>query len=164
MLNTLKDFFTLEMIYHFTNIGVIPMWILLAFLPGWNGTKVLINSILVPLILSLTYFYVLYIYINTSEGIFSNILDKGKIFELYMGIDQLKKIFSDKNVLLLFWIHFLTANLILGAWIATDAAKNKALQFIVLVPLVLTYSAGPLGLGVYLILRLLAAQKFKLFD
>ena len=164
MLNTLKDFFTLEMIYHFTNIGVIPMWILLAFLPSWNGTKVLINSILVPLILSLTYFYVLYIYINTSEGIFSNILDKGKIFELYMGIDQLKKIFSDKNVLLLFWIHFLTANLILGAWIATDAAKNKALQFIVLVPLVLTYFAGPLGLGVYLILRLLAAQKFKLFD
>jgi len=164
MLNTLKDFFTLEMIYHFTNIGVIPMWFLLAFLPGWNGTKVLINSILVPLILSLTYFYVLYIYINTSEGIFSNILNKGKIFELYMGIDQLKKIFSDKNVLLLFWIHFLTANLILGAWIATDAAKNKALQFIVLIPLVLTYFAGPLGLGVYLILRLLAAQKFKLFD
>jgi hypothetical protein len=140
------------------------MWILLAFLPGWNGTKVLINSILVPLILGLTYFYVLYIYINTSEGIFSNILHKGKIFELYMGIDQLKKIFSDKNVLLLFWIHFLTANLILGAWIATDAARNKALQFIVLVPLVLTYFAGPLGLGVYLILRLLAAQKFKLFD
>jgi hypothetical protein len=164
MLNTLKDFFTLEMIYHFTNIGVIPMWVLLAFLPGWNGTKVLINSILVPLILGLTYFYVLYIYINTSEGIFSNILDKGKIFELYMGIDQLKKIFSDKNVLLLFWIHFSTANLMLGAWIATDAAKNKALQFIVLVPLVLTYFAGPLGLGVYLILRLLAAQKFKLFD
>ena len=164
MLNTLKDFFTLEMIYHFINIGVIPMWILLAFLPGWNGTKILINSILVPLILGLTYFYVLYIYINTSEGIFSNILDKGKIFELYMGIDQLKKIFSDKNVLLLFSIHFLTANLILGAWIATDAAKNKALQFIVLVPLVLTYFAGPLGLGGYLILRLLAAQKFKLFD
>jgi hypothetical protein len=164
MVNTLKDFFTLEMIYHFTNIGVIPMWILLAFLPSWNGTKVLINSILVPLILGLTYFYVLYIYINTSEGIFSNILDKGKIFELYLGIEQLKKIFSDKNVLLLFWIHFLTANLILGAWIATDAAKNKALQFIVLVPLVLTYFAGPLGLGVYLILRLLAAQKFKLFD
>ena len=44
MLNTLKDFFTLEMIYHFTNIGVIPLWILLAFLPGWSGTKVLINS------------------------------------------------------------------------------------------------------------------------
>ena len=164
MLNTLKDFFTLEMIYHFTNIGVIPLWILLAFLPGWSGTKVLINSILAPLILGLTYFYVFYIYINTSEGIFSNILDKGKIFELYLGIDQLKIIFGDKNVLLLFWIHFLTANLILGAWIATDAAKNKALQFIVLVPLVLTYFAGPIGLGVYLILRLLAAQKFKLFD
>jgi apolipoprotein N-acyltransferase len=81
-----------------------------------------------------------------------------------MGIDKLKKIFNDKNVLLLFWIHFLTVNLILGAWIATDAAKNKALQFIVLVPLVLTYFAGPFGLGIYLILRLLAAQKFKLFD
>jgi hypothetical protein len=164
MLNTLKDFFTIEMIYHFINIGIIPMWLLLVFLPGWNGTKVLLNSILIPLILGLTYFYVLYIYINTPEGIFSNILDKVRIFELYMGIDQLKKIFSDKNVLLLFWIHFLTANLIMGVWIATDAVKNKALQFIVLVPLVLTYFAGPLGLGVYLILRLLAVQKFKLFD
>jgi hypothetical protein len=164
MLSTLKDFFTLEMIYHFTNIGVIPLWILLAFLPGWNGTKFLVNSILVPLILGLTYFYVFYIYINTSEGIFSNILDKGKTFELYMGIDQLKKVLSDKNVLLLFWIHFLTTNLVLGAWIATDAAKNKALQYIVLLPLVLTYFVGPVGLGVYLILRLLAAQKLKLFD
>jgi hypothetical protein len=52
----------------------------------------------------------------------------------------------------------------LGVWIATDAAKNKALQFIVLVPLVLTYFLGPIGLGLYLILRLLAAQKLKLFD
>ena len=164
MLNTLKDFFTLEMIYHFANIGVIPLWILLAFLPSWNGTKVLVNSILVPLILSLTYFYVFYIYVNTSDGIFSNILDKGKTFELYMGIDQLKKVLSDKNVLLLFWIHFLTANLMVGTWIAADAAKNKALQFIVLVPLILTYFLGPIGLGVYLLLRLLAAQKLKLFD
>ena len=164
MLNTLKDFFTLEMIYHFTNIGVIPLWILLAFLPSWSGTKVLVNSILVPLILSLTYFYVFYIYVNTSDGIFSNILDKGKTFELYMRIDQLKKVLSDKNVLLLFWIHFLTANLMLGAWIAADAAKNKALQFIVLVPLIFTYFLGPIGLGIYLLLRLLAAQKLKLFD
>ena len=129
-----------------------------------KSAKQSINSILVPLILGFTYFYVFYIYINTSEGIFSNILDKGKTFELYMGIDQLKKVLSDKNVLLLFWIHFLTANLVLGAWIATDAAKNKALQYIVLIPLVLTYFVGPIGLGVYLILRLLAAQKLKLFD
>jgi hypothetical protein len=164
MLNTLKDFFTLEMIYHFANIGVIPLWILLAFLPSWNGTKVLVNSILVPLILGLTYFYVFYVYVNTSEGIFSNILDKGKTFELYMGIEQLKKVLSDKNVLLLFWIHFLTANLMLGAWIAADAAKNKALQFIVLVPLIFTYFLGPIGLAIYLLLRLLAAQKLKLFD
>jgi apolipoprotein N-acyltransferase len=81
-----------------------------------------------------------------------------------MGIDQLKKVLSDKNVLLLFWIHFLTANLMLGAWIAADAAKNKALQFIVLVPLIFTYFLGPIGLGIYLLLRLLAAQKLKLFD
>ncbi|MBT4699283.1 MAG: DUF4281 domain-containing protein, partial [Alphaproteobacteria bacterium] len=27
-----------------------------------------------------------------------------------------------------------------------------------------TYFVGPIGLGVYLILRLLAAQKLKLFD
>jgi hypothetical protein len=52
----------------------------------------------------------------------------------------------------------------IGAWIANDASKNKALQFIVILPLVLTYFLGPIGLGIYLILRILAAQKLKLFE
>jgi len=164
MLNSIKDFFTLDMIYQFANIGVIPFWLMLILLPTWNGTKVLVNSIFVPLILGSLYFYVVYVYLNTSEGSFSNILNKLKTFELYKGLDSLKKVLSDKNILLIFWIHFLTINLMIGAWIANDASKNKALQFIVIVPLVLTYFLGPMGLGVYLILRILAAQKLKLFD
>ena len=31
MLETIKDFFTLEMIYQFANIGVIPLWLLIIF-------------------------------------------------------------------------------------------------------------------------------------
>jgi len=164
MLNSIKDFFTLDMIYQFANIGVIPFWLMLVLLPSWNGTKVLVNSVFAPLILGSLYFYVVYVYFNTSEGFFSNALDKFKTFELYKGLDSLKKILADKNILLIFWIHFLTINLIIGTWIANDASKNKALQFIVIIPLVLTYFLGPIGLGVYLILRILAAQKLKLFD
>jgi len=164
MLNSIKDFFTLDMIYQFANIGVIPFWLMLVLLPSWNGTKVLVNSVIAPLILGSLYFYVVYIYLNTSEGLFSNALDKFKTFELYKGLESLKRIFADKNILLIFWIHFLTINLMIGAWIANDASKNKALQFIVVLPLILTYFLGPIGLGVYLILRILAAQKLKLFE
>jgi len=164
MLNSIKDFFTLDVIYQFANIGVIPFWLMLVLLPSWNGTKILVNSVIAPLILGSLYLYVVYIYLNTSEGLFSNALDKIKTFELYKGLESLKKILADKNILLIFWIHFLTINLMIGAWIANDASKSKALQFIVIIPLVLTYFLGPIGLCVYLILRILAAQKLKLFD
>jgi Domain of unknown function (DUF4281) len=175
MLNTLKDFFTLDMIYMFVNVGVIPCWLMLIFLPGWNGTKTLVNSVVIPLILGLAYTYVLYVYLNNSgitalksSGItatlFSSTANKLRTFELYQGIDFLKSLLADKNILLLFWIHFLTMNLLIGTWISADASKNKALQYIAWLPLILSYFVGPLGFGVYLILRILAAQKLKLFD
>jgi hypothetical protein len=65
---------------------------------------------------------------------------------------------------LIFWIHFLTLSLFLGVWIANDAIKNNIHKFIVFFPLILTYFTGPVGLFLYLFLRLLISQKFKLHD
>ena len=85
-------------------------------------------------------------------------------FQLYLGLDHLMSLMDNTLFVLIFWIHFLTISLFLGIWIANDAIKNNLHKLIVLFPLILTYFSGPVGLFLYLFLRLLIVQKFRLHD
>ena len=57
MIELIKDFFTLEMIYQIVNIGVIPFWLLIIFVPKSKITQGLVNNLFIPFILALTYGY-----------------------------------------------------------------------------------------------------------
>lgn len=167
MLETIKDFFTLEMIYHFANIGVIPLWLLIILAPKSKVTQGLINNLFIPFVMAMTYGYLAIEQIYPSDAsseMQHNPLDVLKNFQLYLGLDQLMSLFDNTLFVLIFWIHFLTISLFLGAWIANDAIKHNLNKFIVLFPLILTYFSGPIGLFLYLFLRLLIVQKFKMYD
>jgi hypothetical protein len=91
----------------------------------------------------------------------------GKIlnnFRLYLGIDQLSSLISNKLFLLTFWIHFLTISIFTGTWIAKDAIRNGIHKYVVALPLILTYLTGPLGLFLYLFLRLIIIQRTRIHD
>jgi len=168
MLETIKDFFSLEMIYQFANIGVIPLWLLIIFAPNSKITNGLINNLFIPFILALTYGYLVYEQMNPS-GTFTSILKQDSHplldnFKLYLGLNYLMSLMDNTLFVLIFWIHFLTLSLFLGTWIAQDAIKLNIHKYIVIFPLTLTYFTGPVGLFLYLFLRLLIAQRFKLFD
>ena len=179
MLETIKDFFTLEMIYQFANIGVIPLWLLIIFFPSSKITQGLVNNLFIPFVLALTYGYLAFEQIYPS-GTFENIINKDPTgvlnglkqdpldvlnnFKLYLGLDQLMSLMDNTLFVLIFWIHFLTISLFLGVWIANDAIKHNIHKLIVIFPLVLTYFSGPVGLFLYLFLRLLIAQKLKMHD
>lgn len=178
MFETIKDFFTLEMIYHFANIGVIPFWLLIIIVPHSKITQGLVNNLVIPLILALTYFYLAIEQIfptgafetmikKDPTGVLQNLKEDPHILEnftLYLGIDNLMSLFDSTLFVLIFWIHFLTLSLFLGVWIANDAIKNNIHKYIVAFPLTLTYFTGPIGLFLYLFLRLLIAQKLRLHD
>jgi hypothetical protein len=164
-METIKDFFTLDTIYMVTNIGVIPLWIMLLLFPNSKFTSIVINSIALPIILAATYGYLLYqeFYI---DGLFAadastKIMDN---FALYGSLDQLSNLMSNKTFLLTFWIHFLTISIFTGTWIAKDAARNGIHKYVVMLPLILTYFTGPLGLFLYLFLRLIIIQKIKIHE
>jgi len=179
MLETIKDFFTLEMIYHFANIGVIPLWLLIVFAPQSRITQGLVNNLFIPFVMAITYGYLVFEQMYPS-GAFNNILNKDPTgvlnglkqnpmdilnnFQLYLGLDHLMSLMDNTLFVLIFWIHFLTISLFLGIWIANDAIKNNLHKLIVLFPLILTYFSGPVGLFLYLFLRLLIVQKFRLHD
>ena len=168
MLETIKDFFTLEMIYQFANIGVIPLWLLIIFFPSSKITQGLVNNLFIPFILALTYGYLAFEQIYPS-GTFENLIKKDPLdvlnnFRLYLGLDELMSLMDNTLFVLIFWIHFLTLSLFLGVWIANDAIRLNIHKYIAIFPLILTYFSGPVGLFLYLFLRLLIAQKLKLYE
>ena len=113
MINNFEEYLTLENIFLFSNWGVIPFWLLLLFSPNSTLTRFFVHSVIIPLILGIAYIFVVYqIYLN------DNFLDG---FGLYLGIENLYAIFSDENFLLIFWLHFLSISLFVGAWIARDS-------------------------------------------
>ena len=67
MIESIKDFFTLEMIYQVANIGVIPLWLLIIFVPKSKITQILVNNLFIPFIMGFTYLYLALEQISPSD-------------------------------------------------------------------------------------------------
>lgn len=153
MIETLTLNLTNENIYMFANFGVIPFWLLLIFLPTVRLTKILVQSVIAPLLLGISYAFLSYkIYL---EG---NIFDG---FQLYQGLDGLYTVFSNETFLLIFWLHFLSLSLFIGSWIARDSERHMIPQIFSAISLAITYFTGPIGLIFYWILRIFFARKIN---
>ena len=164
-METIKDFFTLEVIYLIANYGVIPFWLMLVFIPSGKFTSAIINTIFLPTVLAATYGYLIYIEFYAGGILPGSVTDKALAnLQLYVGLDSLASLFGNKTFLLTFWIHFLTLSLFVGTWIAKDALRQGIHKYVVLFPLILTYFTGPLGLFLYLFLRMIIVQKITLHD
>ena len=151
------DNLTFENIYMWANLGLIPFWLMLIIIPNSKFTQILINSVILPLILSLTYVYVIYQAILLDEPLFD-------IFKLYLSLDNLYTVFATESFLLVFWLHFLTLNLFLGSWVSRDGVKHNMSRSLVSFPLILIYFTGPLGLVLYWVIRIFYAKKLGFHD
>ena len=157
MLVQIQEYLTFENIYLFSNYGVLPFWLLLIAIPDSRITQIFVNSVMLPLILSTAYIYVIYQTILLDEPIFH-------IFELYLSIDNLYTIFANESFLLIFWIHFLALSLFLGSWVSRDAIKYNIPKKIVVFPLILIYFTGPVGFVLYWLFRIFYSKKLGLHD
>jgi len=158
MLNELQNYFTLEAIYLWINFGILPFWLMIIFIPNYKITQFLVNSLIIPLILASTYFYVIYQGFLLEENFFI------EIFNLYWGLDHLYTIFSNEIFLLAFWLHFISLNIFLASWVSRDAIKFNISRGMVFIPIVLIYFTGPLGLILYWFIRIFYAKKLRLHD
>ena len=157
MLIQFQEYLTFENIYVWTSFGILPFWIMLVIIPNSKVTQFFVNSIILPLILSSAYFYVIYQTILLDEPIFD-------VFKLYLGLDSLYTIFATESFLLIFWLHFLALNLFLGSWVSRDGAKYGISRSLVSIPLIIIYFTGPLGLVVYWFFRVFYAKRLGFHD
>jgi hypothetical protein len=157
MIEQIYTFFTLEMVYLWLNLGVLPFWLVLIFFPQSQICRVFITSIFPTFVLTLSYSYLLYIAYVDSYDFLQN-------FKLYLGLSELSQLFKDRNFLILFWVHFLAMNLFCGGWIVNDSRLFNMNKFVVSLPLITTYLIGPIGITLYWVIRLFYAKRISLYD
>ena len=157
MIEQISEFFTIEMIYMWLNIGVIPFWLMLIIFPQTKVCGLFVTSIFPSFFLATVYLYLLYIFFNTGYAFENN-------FILYLGFYDLAELFESNEFLILFWTHFLAINLFCGAWIVKDSQRFYMSKFLIFFPLIITYFVGPLGLFIYWVIRIFFAKRITLFD
>ena len=157
MIEQIYNYFTIEMLYFWINLGVLPFWFLIIFFPQSQICKYLATSIFPIFLLSLTYGFVIYKSYLSAYDFLGN-------FNLYLGIAYVTDLLKDDLYLLLFWIHFVSINLFVGGWILKDSQKFLINKFLIAFPLIITYLIGPIGLFVYWVIRIFYAKRLSLYE
>ena len=157
MIEQIYTYFTIETLYMWINLGVLPFCFILIFFPHSHICRFFVTSIFPIFILSGVYIFILYK---------SYLIDydfKGN-FNLYLGLNELSRLFEDNLYLMFFWTHFIAINLFLGGWIVKDSQKFIINKILLAVPLIITYLIGPIGLFVYWIIRIFYAKRISLYE
>ena len=157
MIEQIYIYFTIETVYLWLNLGVLPFWFVLIIFPQSQISKFFITSIFPLFLLSLTYSYVIYVAYIDGYDFLQN-------FKLYLGLIEITNLFENQLFLILFWIHFLAINLFCGGWIVKDSQMFNVNKFLVSIALVVTYLIGPIGLTTYWIIRIFYAKRLSLYD
>ena len=157
MIEEIYNYFTLEMLYYWVNLGVLPFWLILIFFPSSNLSKYFVTSVFPIFILAGAYIFLFYkSYLNSYDFINN--------FSLYLGIDQLSDLFANTSFLMMFWVHFISINLFTGGWIVKDSQRLSINKFLIAIPLIITYLIGPIGLLIYWLIRIFYAKNINLYD
>ena len=157
MIEQIYNYFTIETLYYWVNFGVLPFWLILIFFSDTKVCRIFVTSIFPFLLLSSAYIFILYKSYLSSYDFVSN-------FNLYTSKDGLKNLFSNDFFIIMFWIHFISINLFTGGWIVKDSQKLAINKILIILPLVITYLIGPIGLLIYWLIRIFYAKNINMYE
>tara|TARA_B100000787_G_scaffold122949_1_gene92465 strand:- start:38 stop:511 length:474 start_codon:yes stop_codon:yes gene_type:complete len=157
MFEQIYTYFTAEMIFLWLNLGVLPFWLVLIIFPHSQICRIFITSIFPVFILSIAYGYLVNLFFNEGYNYMNN-------FEIYLGLDAVSDLFTNKAFTILFWTHFLAINLFCGGWIVKDSQKFGINKILTSLPLLITYFIGPIGLTFYWLIRIFYSKRINLYD
>ena len=157
MIEQIYTYFSIATLYMWINIGVLPFWFILIFFPQSHLGRIFVASIFPIFVLSGVYIFVLYKSYLIGYDFVGN-------FSLYVGLNELSRLFEDSLYIILFWTHFISINLFIGGWIVKDAQNFYINKILLIIPLITTYLIGPIGLFVYWIIRIFYAKRINLYE
>ena len=157
MIEQIYTYFKIETLYMWINLGVLPFWFILIVFPQSHLSRIFVTSIFPFFILSGVYIFILYKSYLIGYDFDGN-------FSLYLGLNELSRLFEDHLYIMIFWTHFIAINLFIGGWIVKDSQKFSINKVLMAVPLIMTYLTGPIGLFLYWIIRIFYAKRISLYE
>ena len=157
MIEQIYTYFTIETLYMWINLGVLPFWFILIVFPQSHLSRIFVTSIFPFFILSGVYILILYKSYLIGYDFDGN-------FTLYLGLGELSRLFEDHLYIMIFWTHFIAINLFIGGWIVKDSQKFSINKVLMALPLIVTYLIGPIGLFLYWLIRIFYAKKISLYE
>lgn len=131
-----------EMLFTFSNLVVMPFWLLMIFLPHWKFTKRVLSSPLIALPTALLYVALVLPQAFSLAGSLSN-----------PSLAGITRLLSTSEAVLIAWAHFLTFDLLTGRWAFLESRAQNFNAWLMAPILFLILMLGPLGFVLYLILR-----------
>ncbi len=128
-------------LFVFCNFVVLPGWFLLLFFPRAKWTRLLILTTIIPVEASVYVFLLLRGWGGAPGG--------------FGSLEQIGLLFETPSLLLAGWVHYLAFDLIVGMWETQEGIRRDVPQALMIPCLLLTLMLGPVGLSVFLIVRLL---------
>lgn len=120
-------------------------WTGLVFTPHWVIARDWVAPVIAPTLIAIFYVWLMISNSPPNGGGFGS-------------LRSVMILFSDPNVLLAGWIHYLAFDLFVGAWEVRDAQRAGIHHLLVIPCLILTLMAGPAGLTFYWLLRCLVVR------
>ena len=157
MIEQIYTYFTIETLYMWINLGVLPFWFILIVFPQSHLSRIFVTSIFPFFILGGAYIFILYKSYLIGYDFDGN-------FTLYLGLSELSRLFEDHLYIMIFWTHFIAINLFIGGWIVKDSQKFSINKVLMAIPLIVTYLIGPIGLFLYWIIRIFYAKRISLYE
>ncbi len=139
-----------EQIFGFANLWAMLCWVVLAFAPKRE-------QIVTPLfyagvgLLALSYAVLIVSLLGGMIGGGTGSTGGTPDFTSLAGVQAL---FDSQGGATIGWIHYLAFDLLVGIWVARNADRHGYLRIVQIPILFFVFMAGPLGLILYLILRL----------
>jgi hypothetical protein len=138
--------------FSMVNLLALIAWVALIFLPRWPA---LLSGVLYLGVGLLCLIYATGL-IGLLSGLIPNPQGGGADFTTIAGV---RSIFGSDAGVTIGWTHYLAFDLFVGLWIARDGDAKNISRFIQAPVLFATFMAGPLGLGLWLLIREPAARK-----
>ncbi|MBP79116.1 MAG: hypothetical protein CL926_07585 [Deltaproteobacteria bacterium] len=134
-----------DQIFKLCNALAMVGWAGLVFTPRWTFARDWVAPVIAPLLIAIFYTWLMVINSPPDGGGFGS-------------LSSVMILFSDPNLLLAGWIHYLAFDLFVGAWEVRDAQRAGIHHLLVVPCLFATLMAGPAGLACYWLLRLSVVQ------
>lgn len=136
-----------DAIFKFANTLALFSWVYLAAFPFRPVTNKVLIGVVITL-LSVAYATLVFNALTPTD------------FQKFNTLDGVVSLMSVPGAALLGWIHYLAFDLMVGLFIAANAAKHGISRWAILPCFLFTFMLGPVGLLLYLLVRWMYTKNY----